>query len=119
MGTRHIRSAAAQAPDARGWTTHLQEIDTSQRLLASVVPERDHVAERAAGVAHRLHGIGYDARADAIAIDVGELAADTTFLRYFIAAPRSIEIEKLPDVTTIVVVDARGERTHIYVYPES
>jgi hypothetical protein len=118
MGTRHTRRSAAEASNPQGWTAYFQGIDASEGLFASVVPDGRGAPHHDKGVAYRLNGIGYDARADAIAIDVGELATDATFLRYFISSPRSITIDKNPDVTTIEVVDAQGELTHIYVYPE-
>ena len=110
MSTRRDRRAAAEASNASGWTAHFQGIDASEGLLASVVPDRHGAVPHDTGVAYRLHGIGYDARADAIAIDVGEPAAGTSFLRYFVAAPRSIKIDKLPEVTMIEIRDSRGER---------
>ena len=119
MGTRNGRRAAAEASNERGWTAYLQGLDASKGLLASVVPDRDEAVPHHTGPVYRLHGIAYDARADAIGIEVGEPAAGTPFLRYFVAAPRSVKIDKLSEVTTIEILDARGERTHVYVYPES
>jgi len=121
MGTRQGRRAVAQSSSASGWAAYFTGIDASRGLLASVVTgaQDGRRADRAPGVAYRLHGIEYDARVDAIAIDVGARASDTPFLRYFVSAPRSIKIEKLSEVTAIEIVDARAERTHIYVYPQS
>ena len=113
------RHAATRLSDQGDWRAYFQGIDDDGGLLARVVAATEAPAIAHGGVVHRLHEITYDARADAITVGVREPGAETPFLRYFVSAPRSITIEKHAEVTTIAIVDAHAECTHVYLYPQS
>ncbi len=76
-------------------------------------------ARSAADLAHRLRvlqQIGYDPKQDMLELAVGAHSAPRAVLRYFIAAPRVIDVAEAHDRTTLLVSDASGHRTQICLY---
>ena len=60
-----------------------------------------------------LRSISYDGAQDMLELTVGHNARSRVALRYFIAAPRRIDIAALDGVTAITVLDGGGLSTEI------
>jgi hypothetical protein len=101
------------------WVGYLRSIALEPgRMLATVTllpGHGDHDGEgrhNGAAEARPLRSIRYDPANDVLELGVGG-HADGPALRYFISAPRQIEVEESPEATGIVIQDATGGRTAI------
>jgi hypothetical protein len=101
---------------AQEWGAYFASIaGTDELVLASVAVTR----ERSNGWCEPLrplHSIAYEAEEDMLKLAVGPHGSPLPVLRYFIAAPRRIEVTGTGNTTEIVVDDAGGMRTRIRLY---
>jgi hypothetical protein len=109
QGPDRIEGAGSAAAEQARWLAYLEALPlASCDVMVAVGPRRadDHPAR-----ARPLRSIRYDAQADEIEVAVG--VGTTAWLRYFIAAPRSIAVDERPGGKVLRVVDADGVQTMI------
>jgi hypothetical protein len=98
------------------WCSYFADIDVdlagvlARVTMASGRPDQD---DRVKG--WPLRAILYDSTADEIEIHVGLSVPRGSVLRYFVAAPRAIQVKEWDHRKVIAVDDARGTRTLIHV----
>lgn len=127
-GGRELTSMAARTRAtsrelaAGAWSAYFASIaPLGERVLASVAVTGDdgagdHGDGRQDDRRRPLRSISYDAEHDVLELAVGSDGAPEPVLRYFISAPRRIDVARTDDITSIVVDDATGARTRIYLY---
>jgi hypothetical protein len=104
--------------DADRWHEYFRSVAVEgEGLVATVTLLPDRPADRDSIVAWTLHSIRYDSEADEIEIHLGQLAPRGAILRYFVSAPRSIQVHEWGRGKTISVEDSVGVRTLIQLAP--
>lgn len=107
----------ARGLEAHVWAEYFASI---ARVGSGVLAAVQVVSGAGAGelAEHRrpLQGIGYDAARDVLELAVGAHSAAGPMLRYFIAAPRAIDVAEAHDRTTLLISDESRLRTQISLY---
>src|SRR2546430_5294272 len=101
--------------DARDWSRQIAAIAADSRhALAEVRFLTSELAGRPPR--HRLNGIAYDHGSKQLQVAVREDGPQSPEVRYLVSAPREITVEEFDHATGIVVEDASGVRTLIWLY---
>jgi hypothetical protein len=101
--------------DAREWAEYFGSISAGAGYLASVAVlsgTGEHVPQ---ATAHPLRSIAYHADEDVLEAVVGKGSPRSPLVRYFISDPRRIGVREADDGRAIVVDDASGLRTLIWL----
>jgi Family of unknown function (DUF5335) len=104
-------SAATRNLNEEQWFDYFSSIPLADGVLASV----ELMGQRPGSPpsASPLQAISYDADRDLLELAVGGRTNGNSPLRYFIAAPRSVNVEESSGMKMILVQDASGARTLI------
>jgi hypothetical protein len=106
--------ARARELDTGDWCGYFEAMG-GEGLLARVTVLPEQADGRDGEIWWPLRGIRYDPHADEIEIHVGNAPPRGAVLHYFVAAPRSIRVQRRVRGDVIAVDDASGARTLIHV----
>jgi hypothetical protein len=107
-------SASTRNLNEEQWFDYFSSIPLANGVLASV----ELMGQRPSPPpsASPLQAISYDADQDLLELAVGGRTNGNSPLRYFIAAPRSVNVEESSATRMILVADASGAQTLIRLF---